>query len=229
MPRATSISWWSWSSVEACSTVGLLMDLQEHLHCKVDVMTPAMLKSRVRERVLREAGTLLRGARGCNTTSVEGEGRTRPGPVALRRDFAKWIERQVKLRRKGSPALDVPNLIEELEGLTKRDERALGSQLKRIMAHMLKQRFQPQRASRSWEDMIANGREEIADILEQSPSLRRTLLGLMTKNSRAPYRRRAGIRACPFTTSLRSRHSPWRRSSLRRHRPTDRSRRLPGR
>ena len=34
---------------------GLLMDLQEHLHCKVDVMTPAMLKSRVRERILREA------------------------------------------------------------------------------------------------------------------------------------------------------------------------------
>ena len=33
----------------------LLMDLQEHLHCKVDVVTPAMLKSSVRERVLREA------------------------------------------------------------------------------------------------------------------------------------------------------------------------------
>jgi hypothetical protein len=31
---------------------GLLMDLQEHLHCKVDVMTPGMLKSRVRARVL---------------------------------------------------------------------------------------------------------------------------------------------------------------------------------
>jgi hypothetical protein len=34
---------------------GLLMDLQEHLHCKVDVMTPAMLKPRVRERALQEA------------------------------------------------------------------------------------------------------------------------------------------------------------------------------
>jgi predicted nucleotidyltransferase len=34
---------------------GLLMDLQEHLHCKVDVMTPAMLKPRIREQVLREA------------------------------------------------------------------------------------------------------------------------------------------------------------------------------
>lgn len=34
---------------------GLVMDLQEHLHCQVDVMTPAMLKPRIRERVRREA------------------------------------------------------------------------------------------------------------------------------------------------------------------------------
>ena len=37
---------------------GLLMDLQEHLQCRVDVMTPAMLKPRIRERVLREATPL---------------------------------------------------------------------------------------------------------------------------------------------------------------------------
>ena len=98
-------------------------------------------------------------------------------------DFAQWVEQQVELLRSGrTTELDVPNVVEELEGLTKRDERALGSQLKRIMAHMLKQRHQPQRASRSWVESIANGREEIADILEQSPSLRRTLPGLMTKN-----------------------------------------------
>src|ERR687892_2922288 len=34
---------------------GLLMDLQDYLQCRVDVMTPATLKSRIRERVLREA------------------------------------------------------------------------------------------------------------------------------------------------------------------------------
>jgi len=34
---------------------GLLMGLQEHLQCKVDVMTPAMLKPRIREQALREA------------------------------------------------------------------------------------------------------------------------------------------------------------------------------
>jgi hypothetical protein len=37
---------------------GLLMDLQEHPHCKVDVVTPAMLKPRVQERILHEAALL---------------------------------------------------------------------------------------------------------------------------------------------------------------------------
>jgi Domain of unknown function DUF29 len=98
-------------------------------------------------------------------------------------DFALWIAEQVAALRAGdAAALDVHNLIEELEGLTKRDERALGSQLKRIMAHLLKRRHQPQRASRSWVDSIENGREEIADILEQSPSLRHALPGLLNKN-----------------------------------------------
>jgi hypothetical protein len=110
-----------------------------------------------------------------------------PGPVRAHslydEDFALWIGEQVAALRAGAVgALDLENLIEELEGLTKRDERALGSQLKRIMAHLLKQRHQPERASRSWEDSIVNGREEIADILEQSPSLRRLLPDVMTKN-----------------------------------------------
>jgi Domain of unknown function DUF29 len=109
--------------------------------------------------------------------------RTAPPRPLYDEDFALWVEAQVAALRTGDvAALDVQNLTLELEGLTKRDERALGSQLKRIMAHMLKQRYQPQRASRSWEDSIENGREEIADILDQSPSLRRTLPGLMTKN-----------------------------------------------
>jgi Domain of unknown function DUF29 len=118
-----------------------------------------------------------------NQIPVNERGETVRGPSLYDQDFAAWVERQVELLRSGRiTALDVPNLIEELAGLTKRDERALGSQLKRIMAHMLKQRYQPERASRSWMDSIENGREEIADILEQSPSLRRTLPGLMSKN-----------------------------------------------
>ena len=114
-----------------------------------------------------------------------------PSPSLYDEDFAARIEEQVRPLRAGQHAnLDVPNLIEALEGLTKRDERALGSQLKRIMAHMLRQRCQPQRASRSRADSIENGREEIADLIEQSPSLRRTLPGLMAQE--LPARRVAG-------------------------------------
>jgi Domain of unknown function DUF29 len=98
-------------------------------------------------------------------------------------DFALWVEEQVAALRAGDvAALDIANLVEELDGLTKRDERALGSQLKRIMTHLLKQRYQPERASRSWQDSIRNGRERIEDVLDQSPSLRRLLPDLMAKN-----------------------------------------------
>lgn len=98
-------------------------------------------------------------------------------------DFALWVEEQVAALRAGDvTALDLENLIEELEGLTKRDQRALGSQLKRIMVYLLKQRYQPQRGSRSWQDSIRDGREQIEDIIDQSPSLRRLLPNLMTRN-----------------------------------------------
>jgi Domain of unknown function DUF29 len=50
------------------------------------------------------------------------------------------------------------------------------------MAHLLEQRHQPQRASRSWLASIRNGREQIEDILDQSPSLGRLLPHLMARN-----------------------------------------------
>lgn len=109
----------------------------------------------------------------------------RPGAAAplYDRDFALWIGEQVRLLEAGEwAALDVPNLVEELQGLTKRDERALGSQLQRVMLHLLKRRHQPERASRSWADSIRHGRNEIEDILDQSPSLRRRLPDLMRKH-----------------------------------------------
>jgi hypothetical protein len=112
---------------------------------------------------------------------LELRSRAAPSRPLYDTDFALWVDAQVAALRAGDvTALDVQNLIEELEGLTRRDERALGSQLKRIMAHLLKQ--QPQRATRSWQDSIRSGREQIEDIIDQSPSLRRLLPDVMVKN-----------------------------------------------
>jgi hypothetical protein len=149
---------------------------------KFEVSTPTVLDSRVRHPILWERCRFEEQTMRSRAQLDDSLGAA-PPRLLYDEDFALWVGEQVAALRAGDVAgLDTENLIEELEGLTKRDQRALGSQLKRIMAHLLKQRYQPQRASRSWQDLIQDGREEIADILEQSPSLRNTLPDLMTKN-----------------------------------------------
>jgi hypothetical protein len=62
--------------------------------------------------------------------------------------------------------------IEELiEALSKSERRALKSQLVRLMLHILKWQAQPERRSLSWAASIADARDEIGDIREETPSL----------------------------------------------------------
>jgi hypothetical protein len=62
--------------------------------------------------------------------------------------------------------------IQELiEALSKSERRALKSQLVRLMLHIIKWRTQPDRRSVSWVTSIADARDEIADIREETPSL----------------------------------------------------------
>ena len=67
--------------------------------------------------------------------------------------------------------------IEELiDALARSEKRALKSQLVRLMLHVLKWKEQPEQRSRSWAATIANAREEIADIQEETPSLNRAVI-----------------------------------------------------
>ncbi|MGD1862801.1 MAG: DUF29 domain-containing protein [Leptolyngbyaceae cyanobacterium] len=92
------------------------------------------------------------------------------------RDFNLWVAaQQTALKEHRYTDLDLPNLIEELNGLTKRDQRALKSHLRVLLTHLLKWQYQPQKRSPSWQAFIDNARVEIADILDDSPSLRNYL------------------------------------------------------
>lgn len=94
--------------------------------------------------------------------------------TAYDQDYAVWTEEQARLLRQGRLAeLDVEHIAEELQSLGKSDKRALASQIERVLVHLLKWRFQPERRSRSWVLSIASGRREIAVLLADSPSLRR--------------------------------------------------------
>jgi hypothetical protein len=62
--------------------------------------------------------------------------------------------------------------IEELiDALSRSERRALESHLVRLMQHIITWQCQPLQRSRGWQHTIANARESIADIQEDTPSL----------------------------------------------------------
>jgi hypothetical protein len=67
--------------------------------------------------------------------------------------------------------------IQELiDALARAERRALRSQLKRLMAHVIKWKSQPKKRSRSWIATINDARMEMADIQEETPSLNKEVI-----------------------------------------------------
>lgn len=88
-------------------------------------------------------------------------------------DFCAWLEQQAALLRAGRfDLLDVENIAEELEGLSRSDKRALRSHLKNVILHLLKWQVQTWMRSKSWKTSIRNARQEVLNLVKDSPSLR---------------------------------------------------------
>jgi hypothetical protein len=97
-------------------------------------------------------------------------------PAAYDSDFALWAQTQAAALREGRFAdLDVAHVAEEMDGLATSDRREIRSRLVQIAAHLLKQQYQPERASSSWRTTILVQVSEIDGVLEDSPSLRREM------------------------------------------------------
>lgn len=88
-------------------------------------------------------------------------------------DLTLWAKDTAQLLRERCwDAIEWEHLIEEIEDLGKSERSAIASQMERIMVHLLKWQYQPQRRSDSWLDSINDGRSQIRRKLEDSPSLR---------------------------------------------------------
>ncbi|MFM6694255.1 MAG: DUF29 domain-containing protein, partial [Microcystis panniformis] len=96
------------------------------------------------------------------------------------RDFQLWIETTVnQLRQEDFDSVDWTNLIEELASMGKNNRHALKSLLIQLLAHLLNLVYwQTEREynANKWEAAIINFRVQIADLLEDSPSLKPYLL-----------------------------------------------------
>jgi len=93
--------------------------------------------------------------------------------IEYQQDFYSWICRNIKLLRDGRLSeIDVENIAEELDGMSKSQQRELISRLKILFAHLLKWQFQPDRRSNSWKGTILEQRSQIRQLLKISPSLK---------------------------------------------------------
>jgi hypothetical protein len=88
-------------------------------------------------------------------------------------DYYAWTQAQAEaLRQKDFAALDLANLAEEIESLGNEQRHAVRSHLRVLLWHLLKWAYQPDHRTTSWLTSIGVARAEIADRLEDYPSLR---------------------------------------------------------
>jgi len=100
-------------------------------------------------------------------------------------DLVRWSEEQARALREAANAgwnasIDWENVAEEIEGLGRSDRRALASHIAIVIEHLLK--FQSSPASmpaRGWTDSILRARREIDRLLDESPSLRPGVAGMI--------------------------------------------------
>ncbi|PZD70281.1 hypothetical protein C1752_14786 [Acaryochloris thomasi RCC1774] len=91
-------------------------------------------------------------------------------------DFVEWADQTAELLKQGKfSELDIENLIEEVEDLGNRHRDALESQLTRLLMHLLKWQYQPDKRSGSWSGSIREARKQIRRLLRNYPSLKNHL------------------------------------------------------
>jgi len=131
------------------------------------------------------------------------------------------------LRAKDWAALDVEHLAEEVEDLRKTERRAVRSQLRLILSHLLKWRYQPDKRTDSWRSTIANGRVLVQEDLEDLPSLAPSWRPWRPGRTRAPGAMRPRRPACPWRHSQRPARGRsrrcWMKTSGRKRDPSHRT------
>lgn len=116
-------------------------------------------------------------------------------------DLALWAEDQARALRSAANArinlpIDWENVAEEIESLGRSQGRELASRIGVIVVHLMKLQASPAVEPRAgWRETIIEQRSEIRRLIEDSPSLRRTVDGVIA--------REAGSAAYQATTAIR--------------------------
>ena len=92
-------------------------------------------------------------------------------------DFCLWVDKALVLLREGNLTdLDLENLLEEIEDMSNSQKQALESNLKIILIHLLKYKYQSDKRTNSWLYTIVEHRQRIRKAFKNSPSLKKHFL-----------------------------------------------------
>jgi hypothetical protein len=132
-----------------------------------------------------------------------------PGKTSLYdQDFYAWSREQAELLRAGKLVqADLEHIAEEIESMGRTEKRELVSRLTILLLHLLKWRHQPEVRGDSWRLSIANARDEIADLLDDNPSLKAQLASIMASAYR--YARRKAAVETGLAEELFPVDCPW--------------------
>ena len=129
--------------------------------------------------------------------------------AAYEKDFYAWANEQAALLRSGKLAeADIAHIAEEIESMGKTEKRELTARLTVLLLHLLQWRHQPNLRGASWRATIAVQRLDIADLLEDNPSLKSVLAEALARAYRKAIKeaeRETGLpeaafpAACPWT------------------------------
>jgi hypothetical protein len=139
-----------------------------------------------------------------------------PDTARYDHDVYAWTQHQAALLREGAVAeLDLAHLAEEIESVGISQKHALGSHLKNLVLHLLKWTYQPagRQTGHSWQTSITNARDEMAILIEDSPSLERELVGLLAR--RYPAARRLAHTETRLPLDTFPGTCPWTMDQLR--------------
>lgn len=98
-------------------------------------------------------------------------------------DYHLWLMNTIhQLQHKRLTEVDRVNLIEELEAMIKSEKKAIKSNLRIVLMHLLKYKYQPEKRTNSWLFTIREHRKRLQDDFEDSPSLKRYFYEVFSKS-----------------------------------------------
>ncbi|MEA5509359.1 DUF29 domain-containing protein [Crocosphaera sp. UHCC 0190] len=89
------------------------------------------------------------------------------------KDYYLWVQETIKLlQHKKFNAIDLDNLIEEMEDMGRSEKKAVTSNLRILLMHLLKYQYQPEKRTNSWLFTIREHRKRLKEAFKTSPSLK---------------------------------------------------------